>query len=356
MYNVHTDHLGAPRIVTNASEQIVWRWDSAESYGGSAPDQNPSGLGTFAFSQRFPGQVFDAETGLFQNWRREYNPRIGGYMESDPIGLGGGINTYEYVGGSPTMMVDPTGEMGQGGRSGGWTKVDKGSGVPAPLGEAAILMISLAGGLGAGVAIGEGITAATVKAMPWLVPGLTIGTGGALSNSLWSSFIMHKNAVDTTVDGVTGFCTGFGSGGFAGKFFGPAFMNANSQLKTYGAQMLARLPSNIYNTALGQMNNPTEFSDGTVGVDYQSAVTQFAISELVGAAVNAPQMAKWSAGPGTLPGTMATNAPIERIGNGGVWIAEFQLVTKLANSVVDKANRDAAKNPSPHRGCSCTGK
>ena len=58
----------------------------------AAPNQNPSALGTFVFNQRFPGQVFDAETGLFQNMRREYNPRIGRYMQSDPIGLGGGIN------------------------------------------------------------------------------------------------------------------------------------------------------------------------------------------------------------------------------------------------------------------------
>lgn len=41
-------------------------------------------------------QVFDAETGLFQNHHREYNARLGRYIESDPIGLNGGINTYSY--------------------------------------------------------------------------------------------------------------------------------------------------------------------------------------------------------------------------------------------------------------------
>ena len=111
VYSVHADHLGAPRIVTRQSDKaIVWRWDSAESYGGSAPNENPNAFGAFVFNQRFPGQVFDAETGPFQNQRREYNPRIGRYMQSDPIGLGGGVNTYEYVGGKPVMLVDPTGE------------------------------------------------------------------------------------------------------------------------------------------------------------------------------------------------------------------------------------------------------
>uniref|UniRef100_UPI00398C235C RHS repeat-associated core domain-containing protein n=1 Tax=Polaromonas sp. YR568 TaxID=1855301 RepID=UPI00398C235C len=107
LHNVSTDQLGAPRIVTRQSDEaVVWRWDSAEAFGATAPDQNPGGLGSFSFNQRLPGQVFDAESGLFQNWYREYNPRIGRYMQSDPIGLVGGINTFAYVAGSPLSKFD----------------------------------------------------------------------------------------------------------------------------------------------------------------------------------------------------------------------------------------------------------
>jgi len=100
---VHADHLGQPQKLTSASQTIVWdgRFDS---FGAT-----PAIAGSAAQPLRFPGQYADTETGLSQNWHRDYDPALGRYLESDPIGLAGGLNTYSYVGGNPIRFVDPTG-------------------------------------------------------------------------------------------------------------------------------------------------------------------------------------------------------------------------------------------------------
>jgi RHS repeat-associated protein len=105
----YADHLNTPRLVADATGTTVWRWDQQEPYGNNVPDENPSGLGTFEFPMRFPGQYFDKETNLAYNWMRDYSPGDGRYIQSDPIGLRGGLNTYAYVESRPLLLIDPDG-------------------------------------------------------------------------------------------------------------------------------------------------------------------------------------------------------------------------------------------------------
>jgi RHS repeat-associated protein len=109
---IHADHLNTPRAMTDASRKIVWKWES-EAYGRTAPSTDPDGDGVLnRLDLRFPGQIYDAETGLSYNMNRYYDPITGRYTQSDPIGLAGGFNTYIYVAGNPLKFADPLGLIG----------------------------------------------------------------------------------------------------------------------------------------------------------------------------------------------------------------------------------------------------
>ena len=108
LYAVYSDHLGTPRKVTNSVGMLLWSWDSKDPYGHQAPNEFHTGT-TFEFDLRFPGQIFDNETGLYHNGFRDYDPKRGAYVQPDPIGLAGGMNPYSYAGGDPINFSDPTG-------------------------------------------------------------------------------------------------------------------------------------------------------------------------------------------------------------------------------------------------------
>lgn len=107
-YYVHSDHLGTPRVISDGNTAI-WRWES-DPFGATLPDEDPDNDGTtLTYNVRFPGQYYDAETGLHYNYFRTYDPSTGRYLESDPIGQEGGLNTYGYVLQNPLSYSDALG-------------------------------------------------------------------------------------------------------------------------------------------------------------------------------------------------------------------------------------------------------
>jgi len=110
LHFVHVDQLNSPRLIADATGATVWRQDNSEPFGSNPPDENPSGLGAFEFPLRFPGQYADKETGQHYNYFRDcYDPSMGRYCQSDPIGLRGGLNTYLYALADPLRNIDSDG-------------------------------------------------------------------------------------------------------------------------------------------------------------------------------------------------------------------------------------------------------
>ncbi|MBX3712655.1 MAG: type IV secretion protein Rhs [Lysobacter sp.] len=115
LFYIEADVLGTPRVVIDPDRNVaVWRWDLAsEAFGDSMPNEDVDGDGNvFVFDMRFPGQRYDSATGFNYNYYRDYDPTTGRYLQSDPIGLDGGISTYGYANGSPFLYVDNDGLVG----------------------------------------------------------------------------------------------------------------------------------------------------------------------------------------------------------------------------------------------------
>jgi RHS repeat-associated protein len=103
LYYVHTDRQATPQFVTNTAQTSVWS-TTYQPYGTT-----PTIVSSITQNLRFPGQTSDLETGFNYNHFRDYMPNLGRYLESDPIGIWGGLNPYRYANANPGQFTDSMG-------------------------------------------------------------------------------------------------------------------------------------------------------------------------------------------------------------------------------------------------------
>ncbi|WNZ57312.1 RHS repeat-associated core domain-containing protein [Microbulbifer sp. MKSA007] len=103
VFYYQNDHLGTPKKMIDNSGMVVWE-ARYKSFG-----EVTLAVEKIQNNLRFAGQYYDHESGLYHNYMRDYSPDIGRYLESDPIGIYGGINPYIYANSNSIRYVDPEG-------------------------------------------------------------------------------------------------------------------------------------------------------------------------------------------------------------------------------------------------------
>jgi RHS repeat-associated protein len=103
LYYAHSDPVGAPRVLTDATRTIRWLAD----YQPTGAAERVSG--DLTLNLRLPGQVLDEETGWHDNVLRTYAPRLGHYLEPDPLGPVPGNQALGYADQQPRRHIDPLG-------------------------------------------------------------------------------------------------------------------------------------------------------------------------------------------------------------------------------------------------------
>jgi RHS repeat-associated protein len=198
---LYADGLGTVRVATTTAGAVTDQWPWLNNAFGDQAMTGSSG-----YYLRFPGQYYDVETGLHYNGYRYYDPSTGRYVQSDPIGLIGGVSTYSYVFAQPFGLLDPAGLAASGAAVG----CAIGGGVGSTIGSAGGAAIGGAGGLlcGPGAVACSPVAAGSLSTAGW-VGGGTLGcaAGGFLGSAiqdLWHSATSKECPVpDTTLDHTT---------------------------------------------------------------------------------------------------------------------------------------------------------
>ena len=109
-YRILSDHLGLVRRVVELTSGEVMQATDYDAWGNITSETLAAGFGPLPFG--YAGGLHDRTTGLVRFGAREYDPRLGRWLQPDPIGFAGGdSNLYAYVGGNPVLYHDPSGRV-----------------------------------------------------------------------------------------------------------------------------------------------------------------------------------------------------------------------------------------------------
>ena len=260
VYHVVPGHLNEPRALLSSNGTVAWQWESDAFGVGQAS-------GVLTYNLRFPGQQYDAETGLHYNNARYYDPTTGRYRSSDPLGILGGLGTYTYANGNPLSFVDPEGELP--------LPVVTGL-VGAAANTAATLFWQIADpdqrihagklGVAAGVGFVQGFLAPTTAGSSWL-GSRAIGTLANVAQTIGSSWVECGNYNSDGLAMGQAFITGAIGGGMT-RFVKPRFDPSKAALlqmplKSRAVKNATSAQSVLYAGTIGLIPNaPTLLTHG----------------------------------------------------------------------------------------------